>query len=382
MGYMRFSVMKNFIILVFVFLCNFMPCFALDNGKELPSQVGKVISVTYDENENVIQGQNSERQFVRIKLLNGLFKGDEVAVENILTGNPAYDIQIHKGNNVILHVEAKNGDIISSDDVSYYIADIKRDNALWLLFGVFCLFLVLIGRKKGVFSLVAIIATLAYVFVLLVPMVLSGVSPVLSALITGVLSTATTIYLVGGLNSKSTSAIIGTVASLVLAAVMSAAVIYLGKLTGFAGEENLFLYTAHPELNFKGILAASMMLAALGALMDTAVSIASTINEIHETDDSLGVKALFTSGMNVGKDIIGTMSNTLILVYLGSSLPLILLSSNIDLQKFFNLNQVATEISSALIGSIAILACVPFTAIIAAILIKRAKKNIEFNFDK
>ena len=374
--------MKNFIILVFAFLCSFMPNFALDNGKELPSQVGKVISVTYDENEIVIQGQSTERQFVRIKLLNGLFKGQEVSVENMLTGNPAYDIQIRKGNKVILHVEAKNDDIISPDDVSYYIADIKRDNVLWLLFGVFCLFLIVIGRKKGIFSLVAIIATLAYVFVLLVPMVLSGVSPVLSALITGVLSTATTIFLVGGLNSKSTSAIIGTVASLVLAAVMSAAVIYLGKLTGFAGEENLFLYTAHPELNFNGILAASMMLAALGALMDTAVSIASTINEIHETDDSLGVKALFTSGMNVGKDIIGTMSNTLILVYLGSSLPLILLSSNIDLQKFFNLNQVATEISSALIGSIAILACVPFTAIVAAILIKKSKNNIEFKFDE
>ena len=84
--------------------------------------------------------------------------------------------------------------------------------------------------------------------------------------------------------------------------------------------------------------------------------------------------------MNVGRDIIGTMSNTLILVYLGSSLSLVLLSSNIDLQKFFNLNQVATEISSALIGSIAILACVPITAIIAAYMIKNQKRKLEFNF--
>ena len=81
-----------------------------------------------------------------------------------------------------------------------------------------------------------------------------------------------------------------------------------------------------------------MIIAALGALMDTAVSIASTINEIHETDSNLGVKELFKSGMNVGRDIIGTMSNTLILVYLGSSLPLVLLSNNIDLNKFFKLS--------------------------------------------
>jgi len=152
-------------------------------------------------------------------------------------------------------------------------------------------------------------------------------------------------------------------------------------LSGFAGEENMFLYSAHPELKFPGILSASMIIAALGALMDTGISIASAINEIYETDNSLSVKQLFTSGMNIGKDIIGTMSNTLILVYLGASLPLVLLSSNIDLQKFFNLNQVATEISSALVGSIAILVCVPLTAIISAYLIKHQKKNQEFNFD-
>ena len=142
----------------------------------------------------------------------------------------------------------------------------------------------------------------------------------------------------------------------------------------------MFLYSAHPDLSFTGILSASMIIASLGALMDTGVSIASAINEIYETDKTLSVKQLFNSGMNIGKDIIGTMSNTLILVYLGSALPLVLLSSNIDLQKFFNLNQVATEISSALIGSIAILLCVPLTAIISAYLIKNQKEKVEFDF--
>jgi len=372
--------MKKFIVFVFVFLCSFIPCFA-DTGNELPSQTGEVINVTYDDNENIVEGQNTERQIAQIRIKSGMFKGETVTVENMLTGNPAYDIQIHKGDKVILHVEAKTDNISSTNDINYYIADIKRDNILWLLFGVFCLCLVLIGKKKGVFSLISIIATLAFVFVILVPLILHGICPVLSALIVGILSTITTIYFVGGLNAKSTAAITGTSASLILAAILSTLTISLAKLTGFAGEENLFLFSAHQELNFKGILAASMMLAALGALMDTAVSIASTINEIHNTDDTLGVKALFKSGMNVGKDIIGTMSNTLILVYMGSALPLILLSNNIDFQKFFNLNQVATEISSALIGSIAILACVPFTAIIAAVLIKKSKPDINTDFD-
>ena len=106
------------------------------------------------------------------------------------------------------------------------------------------------------------------------------------------------------------------------------------------------------------------------------MSISSTINEIHQIDETKTIKELFFSGMNVGRDIIGTMANTLILVYMGGSLPLIMLANNIDLQKFINLNQVVTEIASALIGSIAIVICVPFTAFIASQLIKR-KKSVE-----
>ena len=101
------------------------------------------------------------------------------------------------------------------------------------------------------------------------------------------------------------------------------------------------------------------------------MSIASTVNEIFSIDNTKTVKELFISGMNVGRDIIGTMANTLILVYLGGSLPLLLLASNIDLQKFINLNQVVTEISSALIGSCAIVICVPATAIVAANLVRK-----------
>ena len=92
----------------------------------------------------------------------------------------------------------------------------------------------------------------------------------------------------------------------------------------------MFLYTAHPELDFIGITISTMILATLGAVMDVAMSIASTINEIYITDTIKTVKDLFISGMNVGRDIIGTMANTLILVYLGGSLPLLLLAGNIE----------------------------------------------------
>lgn len=373
--------MKKLFILLIMLTGLISRVFA-DENSELPSVTGIVENIQYEDVQGLQQGDNSVKQVVLIKVLSGEFKGTERLVDNMLTGNPAYDINLKRGDKVILHAEAKTEDITSADDVDFFIADIKRDNALLGVSAIFITLLLLIGRKKGIYSLISIIATVALIFFMLMPMILNGFCPIASAVLVGILSTIITIYLVGGLNSKSSSAIIGTSLSLVFAGALSLLTICLAHLTGFAGEESMFLYSAHPDLNFPGLLSASMIIAALGALMDTGVSIASAINEIYETDNSLSVKQLFTSGMNIGKDIIGTMSNTLILVYLGASLPLVLLSSNIDLQKFFNLNQVATEISSAVIGSIAILLCVPLTAIISAYLIKKQKTKVEFNFEE
>lgn len=365
--------MRKLLIIILMFIGLSIPALA-EGDKVLPAEKGLVENIEYIDN---IQGgdQNQIKQDVTVKILTGKFKGETVELDNMLTGNPAYDIMLSKGDRVVLHVEPRVEFIEDIEDVEFFISDIERVNAIYIFTGIFFLMLLLIGRKKGILSFISIVATVALIFFALTPMILHQVSPILASLIVCILSTVITIYLVGGLNFKSTSAILGSIVSVGFAAALSILSIKLATLTGFAGEEPMFLYTARPDLDFTGILSASMMLAALGAVMDTAVSIASTINEIYLTDKNLTIKDLFKSGMNVGRDIIGTMSNTLILVYLGSSLPLVLLSNNIDLNKFFNLNQVATEITSALIGSIAILACVPVTAIISAYLIKTKHKE-------
>ena len=366
--------MKKILVLLLMLIGFIHPVFA-DEDSVLPSETGVVQAVEsiYNDDENSQQGT---KQVVTVKVLTGEYKNQQKEIINFLTDNPAYDIPLKKGDKVILHLEEDQ-----TGGMNFFIADLKRDSTILCFAGFFALMLLLIGHKKGFFSLVSIAATVGLIFFVMLPLILNGFCPIASAIFTGALSTIITIYLVGGFNSKSTSAIIGTMLSLIFAGGLSMLAIFMAHLTGFAGEETVFLYGARPDLNFQGILSASMIIAALGALMDTSVSIASTINEIYETDNSLSVKDLFKSGMNVGRDIIGTMSNTLILVYLGSALPLVLLASNIDLQKFFNLNQVSTEILSAITGSIAILACVPITAIISAYLIKHKKQeNVEFKF--
>ncbi|CCZ51179.1 TPA: YibE/F family protein [Candidatus Gastranaerophilales bacterium HUM_19] len=351
----------------------FLPVMA-DEAKILPSQTGIVEKVQYvDLNDDTV---SQTKQTIQVRLLTGEFKGETVELDNMLTGNPYYDIKLKKNTKVILHAE-DNG-----EGVEFSIEDIKRSGNLGWLSLLFCGLLIYVGRKKGFYSLISIGLTVLLITHALSPLILIGINPVLATILICVASTAATMYLVGGCNAKSTSAVIGAMLSLLFAGLLSYITMFTAHLTGFTEENSMFLYTAHPELDFIGITISTMILATLGAVMDVAMSIASTINEIYITDNTKTVKDLFISGMNVGRDIIGTMANTLILVYLGGSLPLLLLAGNIDLQKFINLNQVVTETASALIGSIAIVICVPFTAVAASQMIKHfSAKNEDINLD-
>ena len=349
---------------------SFLPCYA-EEAEVLPSQIGVVESVEYVD---LSEGDVTQvKQTAEIKLLKGDLKGKLITVDNMITGNPYYDIKLQKGKKVVLHVEADD------DGLNFSVEDIKRSHVLVWLSLLFCALLIYVGKKKGIYSLVSIALTCVLIFYLLSPMILAGINPVLATILICLLSTSVTMYLVGGFNRKSTSATLGCTLSLVIAGILAFATVKFASLSGFSGENSLFLYAAHPELDFISIVVAAMILATLGAVMDVAMSIASTINEIYAVDNTKTVKELFVSGMNVGRDIIGTMANTLILVYLGGSLPLLLLASNIDLQKFINLSQVVTEISSALIGSCAIVICVPITALVASELVTKIPAKYDFD---
>lgn len=360
--------MKKFLFAILFFCLTLIPVFAQDGVKIFPSVTGIVEQATYVD---LPEEDHAEvKQVANVKILNGSLKGETVTVDNILTGNPYYDINLKKGLKVILHVESFD------DELNFSIEDIKRSNMLIYLSLLFCGLLVYVGKKKGLYSLVSIVLTCVLIFFLLSPMVLFGINPIIATILVCLLSTSITMYLVGGFNRKSTSATLGCVLSLIFAGVLSFLTVKIASLNGFNSEHSMFLYSAYPQLDFVAIIISTMILATLGAVMDVAMSIASTINEIYTLDNSKTVKELFTSGMNVGRDIIGTMANTLILVYLGTSLPLLLLASNIDLQKFFNLNQVVTEISSAFIGSCAIVICVPITALVASNFVKKSQPEV------
>ena len=201
--------MKKFLLLIIMFFASLCFVFAENEPAILPSQTGIVQKVEYIDIDNIEAAQT--KQSVEIKLKDG----NLVLVDNMLTGNPFYDIKLKKGDKVILHVEEDENGLMFS------IENIQRSNTLIWLSLLFCGLLIYVGKKKGLLSLVSIVVTCILIFNLLSPMILAGINPIVGTVLICLLSTALTMYLVGGFNKKSTSATIGCVLSLIIAGIFS-----------------------------------------------------------------------------------------------------------------------------------------------------------------
>lgn len=366
--------MKVLLSLIILFLSAILPSFSQDENEINPENVtARVIEVIYEKpnlelEETFHQKQTVQR--VRLKVLDGSYKGKTITIDNQLTSSPVYDIKVKEGDRVLLDVEKEKG------KTNFYIADRERLPALMIIAGLFFVLLLAIGGFKGLQSLISVVITSSLVFFFMIPSILHNYPIIPVTIIVSLASTLLTMFIVGGINLKSLAASIGTVGGVTTAGLISLFVIKIAPLSGLHDQESIILWTSRPDLNFTGILTASMIIGSLGAIMDVGISIASSIAELKVIDNTLTPVQLMKSGLNVGKDIMGTMANTLILAYIGSALPLILLAANAPLVKLINLNSIASEISSAIIGSIGIVLCVPITAIVSGYLMGKTPKSM------
>lgn len=326
----------------------------------------KVIESTVDDFEVQIQ-------YVMLKITSGKYKDEVVEIENGLSNNEIYDIIVKPGDNVVLII-----DEYDDGHIDVFISDYYRSNYIVYLLILFIGLVIFIGKGKGVKAVLSLSFTVFSVLKILLPFMLKGVNPIPLSILISIIVTIVTIFLVSGVNYKSISAIIGTTVGVVIAGGISYFVGNQIHLTGLSAEEATHLMYIPQEIifNFRNLLFAGIILGSLGAIMDVGMSISSSIEEIHNANNSLSRKELFSSGMNVGKDVMGTMTNTLILAYTGSSIPLLLvfMAYETSLTKIFNLDIIATEIIRSLSGSIGLVMTIPITALIASFLIK---KNIE-----
>ena len=365
---MKLAKLKNLpkLIAVVALMAMLLPALALDELKEefVTGKVARLSQPSINERLKQSTGIVSGQQLVEVTVLEGVLKGATVTVNNEVTDNPAYNINIKPGQELILSVITdKNG----HSEVN--ISDYSRAPMLGWLFAAFLTVFLIFGGKKGIKSLAGLLICVSLIVFVLLPLSLAGGNPLLIATGICLVATASSMLLVAGFSKKAYAAILGTIGGVVVAGLISYLVIVSAPLTGLTSEEAQILrgtLAGMPLRFYSGLLAAGMLIGALGVIMDVAISIASSVSEVSLADRTLTVADLYKSGMNVGRDIMGTMTNTLVLAYAGSALPLLLLFAQMPSVKLFNLDLLATEVTAALSGSIGLVLTIPLTAFISA----------------
>lgn len=371
--------MKNkLLILIFVLVFIFpikslaTSTIGLKNDQDEYMHYEKAIITKTSEFSKVDSFGNKE-QTVKIKFLTGENKDKTIEVTNSISTQLNNNLDLKIGDKVLI---LENKDAYGK--TIYSISDHLRTDYLYILAATFILLLLLIGRKMGVLSIVSLLFTLGIIIFGAIPMIIKGHSPVTMAVLSSILISIFTILIVAGFSKKSLCAILGTCLGTILAALIAYFVGNKLHLTGLSMDESQMLLYLPNNLTLepKELLFAGIIWGSLGAVMDVGMSISSAIYELSINNKDLSFKELLNSGMNVGKDIMSTMSNTLILAYLGSALPLILLMMifNQSNYKIINLDVIATEIVRSISGSIGLLFTIPITAILASYFMQQNKK--------
>ena len=262
-------------------------------------------------------------------------------------------------------------------DHEWLMSDYQRFDQILLLGAAFILLVLLIGRWQGVNTLISLALTCLAVFYVFIPAVLAGESIYLWSIATCIYVTFMTLFIVNGVNAKSVAAILGCLAGILVAAVLTVYFEDSMRLTGILDENSVILYGLNPvaPFNLKAIIFAAIIIGSMGAIMDVSISIAAALEELKEKLPQITFGELFQSGMNISRDIMGTMANTLILAYIGSALAgvLLMVAYNSAMIDLFNREMIVVECLQALAGSIGILMALPFTALICALLYQSKK---------
>lgn len=254
---------------------------------------------------------------------------------------------------------------------------IRRPTLLWLT-GLFLLVSVAVARLKGLRAFVATGASLAIVITFIVPRILDGWNPMVVSMVGagGILILA--IYFVHGLNWSTSAALIGTFAAVVVTMLLGAASMQVAHLTGLGSEEAMMITLNAGQVNMRGLLLAGLLVGALGALTDTTIVQASVVRELAHVDPNLSWRELYSAGMRVGHDHIGSLVNTLVLAYVGAGLPLLVVLSlgEFTIARALNIELVAVEVVHTLVGSIGLILSVPITTALAAVMFSGDKLKL------
>ena len=332
--------------------------YATDTLHYVRAQVVEVVSQELEES-SLGTGQQLGKQRLRVRLNDGT----EVELNNYLT--ETHNIVATEGQMIIVCIDDPE-----NAEAYYTVYNYDRIPALVGLVLVFVLLLVAVGKRKGLDAFLAILFSLTFILCVTLPVLYNGGSSVMIGLATVLLSTAVMLSLMYGPTRQCLLGIATTLLGELAACVLFAVFSKWFHLTGFQTDsaEGLLLIAQNTGLDIRMLLAAGMMISSLGAVMDVAVSILSALREIAQASHKPRRSELFKSGIRLGQDLIGTMSNTLIFAFTGGALTtmLVLYSYGVQTQQLMNSDYLTLEVAQGLCSTAAVILTVPFAAVMGA----------------
>ncbi|MGN0375020.1 MAG: YibE/F family protein [Butyrivibrio sp.] len=304
-------------------------------------------------------------QLLSVEILSGDYKG-EVLEATSAEGN-LFGAVCDKNDRIIVTMSV-SGD---TKNVSVYSKD--RTAQIFIFVAVFMLLVCAIGGKNGIKAVAGLVFTFVAIIFIYLPLIYTGFSPFWAAVIIALVTTVVTMYLIGGYTVKTFCAIAGTVTGVLVAGISAWLFGLAADIDGYnvSNIETLVYVGQNTRIKIGALLFSGILIASLGAVMDVAMSVSSAISEINEQTSGLTWKQLFKSGMNVGRDMMGTMSNTLILAFVGSSVSTLVINYAYDLpfRQIINSYNIGIEIMQGVAGSIGVILTVPIVALITSLLL-------------
>ncbi|WP_373865141.1 YibE/F family protein [Streptomyces rishiriensis] len=274
--------------------------------------------------------------------------------------------QLHQGEKVVVAYEPS-----APKDLQYSVTDVNRRIPMSVLAGIFAVAVVVVGRLRGVMALVALAISFMVLNFFVLPAILQGSNPLVVAVVGSSAIMLIALYLCHGLSARTSVAVLGTLVSLLLIGILGSLFIDWAALTGNTDDNTGLIHGLYPSIDMSGLLLAGIIIGSLGVLDDVTVTQTSAVWELHEANPSMGRRGLYRAGIRIGRDHIASVVNTLVLAYAGAALPLLLLFSiaQSSVGSVANSELVAEEIVRTLVGSIGLVASVPVTTLLAALVV-------------
>ncbi len=366
----------NFLALFICAVIFFCFYFYVQPGTETPSsndgqssyseyELATVVSITEDTTQpsEMFEGKYTGNQSLMVKIDSGQYKGMTMTAMSYL--GALYGTPLSKGDPVVVSIYTTDNTINSVTVYEY-----NRTFHIMLILGAFVAITVLIGRKKGLQSLLGLAFTVLCLIFILIPLLMKGFPTLATTFCVCIYVAVVSFIFIGGVTKKSLCAMLGTLAGLGLAVVFGLLAQWLVKVDGMRMGEYvdalLQLKQKGTPIQLSGLLIGGMIISTLGAVMDVAMSISSALQELTAVNSSLTRQDLWKSGMNIGRDMIGTMTNTLILAFVGSSFLMVLYiySLGVPVYELLSSTLVATELVHGIASSIGVIVSVPLTVLI------------------